>query len=333
VRNRKWLSAGILTAISLLFSVLLSARTEPLAPANNLSLNHLNWSSLKYSASKLFISVDTHIKATLLNKKQAELQLKNTNKKSDIILQPSSSTVLRLDMDSAFLGQRSKISIWFNSDGSALQRTSQKSGHGLRYRRFRYTPDGAWSIKRHPKPDEQNKPWQQWSNIDIDRYHIKAAKGNKLKLTEAEALFYFASVIPFNKIGNHFTTFIFSDNAVIKLEMKAEQRQKLTVNFIQKSGKSSTRIDKKINVMKVRIIASSYPPGSSKSKFSLLGYKGDIDLYIDLKRHVIVQLSGKADYLGKVSFHLNEVIFRGYHAPQRDSLPKKVDYGSQDTSP
>ena len=43
--------------------------------------------------------------------------------------------------------------------------------------------------------------------------------------------------------------------------------------------------------------------------FDFLGLKGDIDLYMDPATRVLVQVSGKADYIGRTDIKLKEVSF------------------------
>jgi hypothetical protein len=293
-------------------SIASAETTEPaktFISSNQFDIQKVTWSKLHYAASKFFISLDTEVESHILNKEQAQKELKETDSASDILAEPTSK-VFKLDLHSSYLGQDSTIVFWMNSDGSALQRVSIDSGKRYRYRRFRYFPYGAWSEKRYPKDNEVKNNWHDWSDQHIDRYQIAIAKKEHLHLTEPVALFYLASVIPFDKIGQQYSTYLFHDNQAIKLNLTVQKIGPRTVYFKQHLGHKTDNIYRDINVVKVRVSAFPYPNSGGKADFSFLGYKGDIDMYIDPIRRIIVELAGDVDYLGKVHIHLKNVTLR-----------------------
>ncbi len=302
------ISIGVLFSLS---AIIFANDAPPSTQAESKKLNiaNLSWSKLRYTASKMFISFNTDVEASILDNAQTNALLIDTDKTGERLLTASDQN-LKISMHSSFLGQTANIDFIMNDQGTALQRSSLNTGSRLRYRRFRYLPGGAWSIKRYPKEKERDLPWQQWSQKTIDRYHVNVADNAQMSLSEAEALFYFASVVPFEKKGDHFTTYMFDDNNAIKLDMTAEYAKQLFVDFDVHSKGHSENIDRKIEVIKVRVKATPYPASDQKADFSFLGYKGDIDLYIDPKRHIIVELAGKADHVGDIHIRLQEVTLR-----------------------
>ena len=290
----------LLVFVSLLFSHLTLAK--------NLSLNtnQLYWKNLRYNASKFFVSFNAKVQYQLLTKAQANLSLKDKNK-TDKINWQTTNVNPQITLETDVLGIHSTINLLMNEQSKALQRTSLSTGRKNYYHQLNYGTKNISSIKSRPKDKkEKHLNYTQWSNKNEKTYPL-SANDKVLPLTETEAIFYLISAAKLEKTGDHYTSYIYDKNGTIQLNFDAEAMTKLKVKYRAHFNKKTKRIKTKINVLRIRVSASRYHDAKQNSHFSFLGYKGDIDLYIDVKKRIILQIKGKIDYVGTVSIKLKEV--------------------------
>ncbi len=263
---------------------------------------------LLYGASKFFISAETEVVQQVTTAAQARSELQPPGMGTAV--EAGEDGVFRVSLTSEILGIRSQFHAWLNSDARILQRTSLYTGRKNWYRNYRFTEDGAYSIKRWPVNDEESsKFWSAWSSTAEDHYVIGEASRH-LPLSEAEAIFYLVNVADLQRPGDTVVQPLFDKTGAIKVTLSVQDRVPVDVDFRQFTTSGEERVRGTIDSLHVLIVCRPFAPDSTTDDFKFLGYKGDVDFYIDPVRRIMVKASGRIDYLGQIDILLKEADFR-----------------------
>ncbi len=288
---------------------------------NKLNTNKVLWTNLQYKASLLFISLKANVSYQTLTSEQANQQLnidKTTAKEW-----PVSTLNHQITMQTDLLGTHSAIDLIMNNSGSAIQRTSLMTGRKNYYHQINYLNGIINSIKKRPlKKNEKHLGFKNWTDTSINNFQLNSVQ-QELLITEAEAIFYIIATSKMSKPGDKYTSYVYDKNGITQLNFVAQDYKSIKTKYYRYVGNTKKRIKGKEKTLRIRLSAMRYISKSdmksnnkhnkvqqNKKSFSFLGYKGDIDLYVDLDTRVILQLKGKVDYLGSVSIKLKSVTLK-----------------------
>lgn len=300
--------AGIRPVARAILVVLALLCSLPQGLAADYDLANFKPATLHYKASKFFVSAETQVQQRLIPSEQAVGQLLPLSQEEGRM--PNQDKIILQTLKTNVMGQQSQIETWLNPDAGILQRSSLYTGRKNWFRTYRYISTGAYSVKRQPASKaEQNLPHTQWSNVSTNFYQLEDVT-LKHPLSETEALFYLISVAQLDKPGDQLQLPIFDKDEVISLTVVVEKVVPLTVDFKEITDQGEKRVSGKRNVLRARLNARPLGEQSNAKDFQFLGYNGDVQLYIDPERRVIVQMSGKYDYLGNVDIRLQQLDYR-----------------------
>lgn len=286
--------------------VLLLALTGA-AAADRLDPARVRWTQLEYRASKFLITLGTQITLTTLRPAEAKPALLEPGQ--GIALLPAGPQVYRIDLATDIFGQNTSVQLWLDPNAAALQRTVLNTGRKHRYRNFRFTQSGTYSLKRYPKPGEEGSSWQNWSDVTEDFYpHGEAARG--LVITETGALLYIMSASRLEKPGDRLTFHVFSSDALAVVQAQVRGYSRLMANYEVVSPEGSRRSDGLIDALHIALHVSPLDPARSMEAPDFMALKGDLDLYLDPANRLVVQLSGKAEVVGSLDIKLRKVVLR-----------------------
>ena len=309
VAFRKFVTGtGIRPVAQAILIALAVACSLPQAIAADYDLANFKPATLNYKASKFFVSAETQVQQRLIPSEQAVAQLLPLAQGEGRM--PNQDQIVLQTIKTNVMGQQSRIETWLNPDAGILQRSSLYTGRKNWFRTYRYISTGAYSVKRQPDSKaEQNRPHEQWSDVSTNFYQLEDV-ALKHPLSETEALFYLISVANLNEPGDQLQLPVFDKDEVIGLTVMVEKIVPLTVDFKEITDQGEKRVSGKQNVLRARLNARPLGEQSNAKDFQFLGYNGDVQLYIDPVRRVIVQMSGKYDYLGNVDIRLQELDYR-----------------------
>src|SRR5690554_2047919 len=300
--------AGIRPVARAILVVLALLCSLPQGLAADYDLANFKPATLHYKASKFFVSAETQVQQRLIPSEQAAGQLLPLSQEEGRM--PNQDKIILQTLKTNVMGQQSQIETWLNPDAGILQRSSLYTGRKNWFRTYRYIPAGAYSVKRQPaSKGEQNLPHNQWSDVSTRFYQLEDVPLNH-PLSETEALFYLISVAKLSQPGDELQLPVFDKDEVIGISVVVEKRVTLPVNFKEITDQGEKRISGKQEVLRARLSARPLGDQANASDFEFLGYSGDVELYIDPQRRVILQMSGKYDYLGKVDIRLQELDYR-----------------------
>lgn len=286
-----------------LIVVVLSVLQATTAYAETLDPDRVTWQLLKYSASKFLISMESRVHHEVLTNRVAMQQLLPVL--IDDPVQTVAKRVHKIGIQTDVLGLNSSITLWMNPDTTALQRTSLSTGRKFYFRSLRYHLRGVSSVRKQPgNKAEEGENHLQWRKTSNSYYPIPEAE-QALILTEAEALFYILPASGIAEPGESRTVYVYDRKGSVRVDLQVQEGVRLKVDYRKKSATGQQRVAESIDTLRIRI--KPHPLHSdAKADFSFLGYKDKIDLFYDPQTGLIVQLSGKADYLGTVDIKLKE---------------------------
>lgn len=283
------------------FPLLLQAEESKLDPSR------VKWTSLYYKTYILFFSMKIRANLNEISLKDSKNALLTPKKGQGTM--PKRDPTYRIDLDTKILGRKSFISLWFDPDGSAFQRTQTDTGSKQRVKTYRILTDGYYSREAKPREHEVDLPPHKWTQLgEGERTFNKLPPGDAV-ITEPTALYYLVSASNLNKPGDKFQKYIFTKYGVYQLNLHAVDYKKIEADYKSREGDKDRSIrDDEYNTLHIRMNAIPIDP-TEKDDFDFLGMKGDIDLYIDPDTRVLVQISGNADIVGYTDIQLKEVTF------------------------
>jgi len=296
-----------LKIILLLLLVCLSGFTPSIqAQDNALDPSRVKWSSLHYKSYVLFFPMNVKARLT---------ELSQTDSKSALLIpkqgqgtMPQADPTYRIDIDSKLMGRDSFISLWFDPDGNAFQRTQTDTGSKQRVKTYRILTNGYYSREIKPKENEKALSPNQWTQIGEGYKTFNKLPPTHEIVAEPTALYYLVSASALTKPGDKFQKLIFTKYGIYQLNLHAVDYQVMDTNYIQQRGENKQTIQGEYQTLHIKMNAVPIDP-SGTDKFDFLGLKGDIHLYLDPVSRVLLQISGKADIIGHTDITLKHVVF------------------------
>lgn len=100
------------------------------------------------------------------------------------------------------------------------------------------------------------------------------------------------------------------DNNLHTMSIKIERQEKLEVDFTATSGNRKQRIKGMRQVLRFSLTSRPFAGQDFKSQLELAGLKGDLQIYVDKKMLVPLDVRGKAGWFGTLRLRLHSVVLR-----------------------
>ena len=296
--------------IQIIIALLLAIGGYPLsslAQDPGLDPSRVKWTSLSYKTRLLFFGMNIEVKLNQIS--QATSRAALLEPKHGEGTMPQTDPTYRIDLGTRILGRNSFISLWFDPDGTAFQRTQTDTGKKHRVKTYRVLKNGYYSLQAKPKENEKKLPPKMWTDIGEGKNIFNTFPPTGTIITEPTALYYLVSASPLEKPGDRFEQYIFTKHGIYRLNLQAVGYQNIRVKFErnQRPGKETVFNDD-FAALHIRLNGVPIDP-AAQDDFDLLGLKGDIDLYMDPESRVLVQISGKIDIVGYTDIRLQAVTF------------------------
>ena len=291
----------------LLFVSLNSSLLPAQAQESGLDPSRVKWTSLYYKTYILFFSMKVRANLNQIPLQDSKKALLTPKEGQGTM--PKQDPTYRIDLDTKILGRKSFISLWFDPEGSAFQRTQTDTGSKQRVKTYRILNNGYYSHQTTPREHEVELPPHKWTQSGEGKKTFNKLPQADAVISEPTALYYLVSASNLNKPGDKFQKYIFTKYGIYQLNLHAVDYQNIEVNYKSIEGsKKRTISNDEYKTLHVRMNAVPIDP-TEKDDFDFLGMKGDIDLYIDPETRILVQISGKADIIGHTDIKLQEVKF------------------------
>lgn len=265
----------------------------------------VSWSALEYKASKFGFSTTSRISLGTVPAERAAGDFIDAGKSTG--LAPRGPELLRLRILSSLLGRDSTSDLWFDPHQAlAYQAVETTTGSRHRYRAYRFTDQGVYSLLRKPEKGQEPLSPDHWSDTSDENFPHPEWAGEHLVVTSPSALFYILSVADLSRVGAHVEIPVFSRTSVELLVIKVEKSDRLKVNYVEVSGSDEKRIKGRAETLHLSLRARPLD-ASSQTQFQLLGLQGDVVIHLDPRHRVPLEISGRVPRAGKVRIRLRRL--------------------------
>jgi hypothetical protein len=267
------------------------------------------WSKLSYRITKLMLSVQVDVEAVISTALQpAEGWI---NSPEGVPVLPRARGALAVRIDTRGVGRSSVLDLWADPyDWAALQRSSVEEGRKLkdfRYRGYRFVDKGVFCRTRYPRAGQPGRPSSEWSEVDEE--FLRFPEGVPGRFVDASTLFWIVSTLNPTDPEAHAEIDVWLRRGLFRLEIRARELTQISANYesIDAVGEQVVR-----GVVPVRRFTISGEPlhvNSGLKNFRFAGLSGEIEVFLDVRSRVPVQISGDLRPLGRGHLKLKQVRF------------------------
>lgn len=296
-----WLAAGLLGCLVLLTSGRLAAQE----PGPGLDAQRVGWSAVHLHGSRLFLSVDAHIR----------LQRRPLAAVAPALLAVPSSgqpvepgpEVLEATYWTRAVNRESEIVLLMDPwSGAALQRYQHDSASRPRERTYRYAQDGAFLLTRWPAAGEEELPPEDWSVVEEGFRAYPAALAGQV-VSEPTGLFYLISAAALAAPGDRAEFLVYSRRNLHRVSVQVTEPRRITPRFDRLAGDQRSSHEGSLAAPRLLIRGETLNEEDEDDEFELLGLRGDLELYLDPESRAPLQLSGNIRLLGRVTLRARTV--------------------------
>jgi len=294
--------------VAALFLVPAAAATPHSAELSTLDPQRIRWHQLHFTAAKLFARGTATIRLTEELRSKAEARFIEPPAHRGI--EAASPQLIRLDLESAFGGRESMISLWLDPvNGRALELLKLRRGSKAYQKTLRFTRNGLFSHRRAPlEHNEAGRPPESWGKVEEEfRPHFKTTSCPVI--TTPSALFYLASATDL-VVGDTLLFCAVSGKSLSRVEVRATDRKDLRVEYTRNTPGGPRTVQGVTETLRLVVTARPLDPQKNEDTFKFLGLKSNIELFLDLKDRMPVEVRGRLPILGNVAVKLTAVEVR-----------------------
>ncbi len=280
-------------------------------PAANMELGNVSWRILSFKANSSFGKLKTDVQLTIAPAREAAELL--TVAPQHEALQASGSNIVSIRVRSSadpLLGSREELETrsWFNpEDISALERVRLRRGKQLWQKSYRFVKNGVYRVRKKPVDEhEQGLTPDQWTSVQEAFYPHTVKDSACPVILEPNGLLYLASALDFGSQQFPLDVCVFNKKQLHRVEISGGLAQALEVDYLEKTQKTDTRIQKRIETIKLSFEPHPLtPPDVEPETFSFLGLKGNFDIFMDKTSGIPVRVSGASASFGEADIVLD----------------------------
>lgn len=259
----------------------------------------VGWNAISLEARKFIFSGSTRVQIDLVDSMNLSLIAVDQG-----VPVAAGAQALELRAESRGLGTHSDAVLWIDPfSGAALQYKVEDSGRRQRQRIYRYTNEGAFHRTRHPAKGEADRPPEDWTDLDSGLTPYAPEAVDQVVI-DPISLLYIISASHLNKPGDTLQMTAFARRQNTRLTLTVEQRagiEKVLSDRLSNIDMPGCR--RPSEALLVRL--SSEPLTSQEDpKFSFLGLRSDISIWLDPVTRLPIQITGRAKIIGRVTVNL-----------------------------
>ncbi len=205
--------------------------------------------------------------------------------------------------------------VWFRPDtGEALQRLRWKKSGKEWLKLYRWEEDAVKRLSIRPKNEKEKEEGPSgWSKRYISFYPLSKSTPSEgeAALSEPLVLLYLAAHAGMSRATSPEKVRLFGKKGVHEVVLRFKKRKRIKLDYTERVDGQERSRREKARVF-VYTISSRQPETGHihRERFSLLGLQQDIEIYVDVKRGMVVRIEGENDLVGKVDLRLVSVTLR-----------------------
>jgi hypothetical protein len=279
-----------------------TTETAYLGDNRTLRAERVHWDRLTLEARKFFLSADSTIRLTILDRKQANAQLIEPRQGEPIAL---GTRAVRIDFLTNLIGRSTDTAVWMDPvNGAALQYEAYDRGSKYRYRVYRYTDSGAYQTTRQPLEGEKDLSWQDWSDTSEGfRQYPSDVQGNVI--VEPAGLLYILAASNLSDPGDRLEFFGYMGNDIVRVVLSVDERSIVEADFKTTGSTGHQRCRGDLSTLRIRVNGYRVSDGSDAG-FDFLGLEKDVEVFLDPVSRLPAQITGRIRILGRLTIRLKE---------------------------
>lgn len=269
----------------------------------------VEWRSLRYKATKLFMTATSDVRLTLPGRDTAARALQPCPHGDCTPLVPKGQTAA-IALDTSFVGRRSTETIWFDAiDGRSLQREKRKHGSSGYAKLYRFGEYGIGYRRSEPGRGEESYEPARWT--DASTHWIAEPTGTRgCPIVSPAALFYLLSAYPWQNGpglsgGDGFEICVFTNKDFSRLSVR-----RVGTEIVDGGDIEGLRSSGKIEAIAVDLVADTFDGSDPTEQFELMGLEGDIRMLLDPSTGIPLKFRGDLSSLGEVEVELERIGFK-----------------------
>jgi len=296
-----------LAAVILVLMFTIPTITDALA-AESLAFDasRVTWTQARYKASKMFVESKTTVDLKTIPVGEAASTLIASGQAKD--LKPTGSESLWMKLHAKFWGRNVVTRSWIEPDSAqALQRLTTESEERQRYKLYRFTDAGVFRLRKKPQGNEQDLSAEKWTDVSERLLRYPESGGNRPVVTLPIGIFYVLATAELNAPGDRVEIPVFSTKHFNLVTITVEGTTRFKADY--KETSASGRNNKvKGRVDALRLSLKPKVMGTGEIDFYFLGLRGNVEVILDKKRRVPLQLIGEAKKVGDLEINLDRLM-------------------------
>ena len=274
----------------------------------SLDPERVSWRQLEFRVRKLTMKATTDIEWALLPAKDVVAAMMPAAE--GVAIEPDGPQVLRLTMDTTFLGKRSLTDVWIDPRaGQAFQWTKREYEKRARLKSYRFTEEGVYQLRRKPVEGSGDVA-EEWPVAKELWDEYPAWLGDHVHVSEATALLYIVAAAELDEPGDLVQVPIFSTENLILVDFRVVGVERVKVDYEEVSGGPARQVKETIDVLEISIDAGRLGPTSTEDNLELMGMKGDVRVFLERESRIPVQLSGRVPVAGRTKIRVRRAVLR-----------------------
>jgi len=205
--------------------------------------------------------------------------------------------------------------VWFRPDaGEALQRLRWKKSGKEWLKLYRWEEAAVRRLSIRPKNEKEKEEGPpNWSKRYISLYPVSKSTSSEgvAVLSEPLVLLYLAARAGMSRATSLEKVVLFGKKGIHEVVLRFKKRKRIKLKYIERVDGQERLRREKAQVF-IYTISSRQPETGHihRERFSLLGLQQDIEIYVDVKRGMVVRIEGENEVVGKVGLRLVSVTLR-----------------------
>lgn len=279
-------------ASRLLVSLLMLLQTGPLG-ADELP----GWSRIDFEAHKFLLTAKASVR---LRAAEPEELL---DVPGYVVRVAPPGSLLRLEADSSFLSSESWTELWLDRRNLQLLQKERIDGRGNgRYKSSRFLHEGVYQWQRRAEAGNAADEPASWPVKREEFSPISSLQDGAY--TDTLALLLAAAEL-LHGAGTTLERLVYDDGALHEVVLRADGEVDLHLSHRRWQGDASTWISAPTRCLRVRVAARRQSP--KEEQFSLLGLRGELLMYLDLRSGAVLRISGQEPRIGALTINATRV--------------------------
>ncbi len=269
----------------------------------------VRWESMTLQARKFIFTASTSVDLSFLPAERVLPELIETERGVALIPDGAVSELVSV---ARFFGRQSQARLYMSPvTAAAYQYVVDEDGSHAKHRYYRYTDRGIFVLTYKPENDAQrDRNWQEWTRIATEWRKLSKLAWNR-SVVEPLGLLYVVGAAELPMDGRPLELLSISDRKATRLSLRAFPAQPRRVSFALETPGGKLKCKGTAPAIRIDVDGTPLDPQESSDGFEFLGLEEDIAIFVEPESRLVLEVSGKAPVVGRLTIRLKEARLRG----------------------